>query len=76
MENIATNFMSLTSRAGDICDTMHFPYSGPFLWNNFDYFCQGTCHNHPKTTAKTSTSHLNSLMNYDYQSQTHPPYIL
>jgi len=76
MENIATKFKSLTSKFGDVCKTMHFPCSDPLHWNNFDYFYQGTWHNHPKTTAKTSTSYLNSLMNYDYKKQAHPPYIL
>jgi hypothetical protein len=35
-----------------------------------------TCHNHPETTAKTSTSYLYSLMDYDYQKQVQPSYIL
>jgi hypothetical protein len=54
---------------------MHFPCSRHSQWNNFNYFFQGTCHNHPKSTTKTSNSYHNSLMNFDYQKQTHPPYI-
>jgi len=55
METIATKFKSITSRAEDVCNTMYFLCSGPFQWNNLDYFCQDTHHKHPKTTAKLHT---------------------
>jgi hypothetical protein len=69
MVTMATNLNSLTPTTGDVCVPMPFPCSGLFLWNNFDYICQGTCHNHPKTTAKTSTSYLYTLMKYDYENK-------
>jgi hypothetical protein len=81
MLTMATNFNSLTPRAGDVCDPMLFPCSGPFQCNNFYFIllllCQGTCHNHPETTTKTSTSYLFTLMNYDdYEKHAQPSYIL
>jgi hypothetical protein len=77
MATMARNFSSLTPRVGDVCDSMLFPCSGPFQWHNFYIiylfiFCQGTCHNHPETTTKTSTSYLFKLMNYDYQKHAQP----
>jgi hypothetical protein len=76
MVTMATNFNPFTPRVGDVCDPMPFPCSGPFHWNNVDYFCKGTFHNHPETTTKTSTSYLYTPMNYVYQKHTQPSYIL
>jgi hypothetical protein len=76
MVTMASNFNSLAPTVGNVCDPMPFPCSGPFPWNNFYYFCKGTCHNHLETASKTSNSYLSTLMNYDYQKHAQPSYIL
>jgi hypothetical protein len=76
MVTMATNFNSFTPRVGDVFGPTPFPCCGPFQWNDFDYICKGTCHNHPETTAKTLTSYPYTQINYDYQKHVQPSYIL